>query len=288
MDDNIPYSFFAPILTIMWQAMGFKAIFLCYNVDSAIIRRPPTDRLSHIIHKTKEFGGEVIFVPSFAGYVKGVPEMTSRYFASSLDFDPRAYIMLSDMDMLPMMKDFFDMRSRRPGVVTLWNAFAGPNRVHGSCYIGMTCDTWRKVMGIPRRRHGNESSLVHAVSRQFEVDRVADKPPAEQWAYDQQMFTTLLGGWSRGYQKVSIVDRSSFRRLDRGADFWNFTGPIMNYVECHSARPGHHGSYKDVWTIVATILRTVVDQKDFVLLDQWFKDYLTFPQSEPVSAAIWS
>lgn len=290
MDENMPYTFFAPLLTMLWQSMGFNPVFLCYNIDNRILDRPRSDRLTHIVQAAQAYGAELVFLPPIKGYVKGVPEMTSRYFACSLDFDPRAYIMLSDMDMLPLQRSFYEKRSSFKNVVTLWNAFAGAENVHGSCYIGMTCAMWRNLMGIHNDGHYSPSKLINDVSQRLKVDRLGDQEPSTQWAYDQKMFTRIIQSWSRNYTngRVNIVDRSAYRRLDRGSDFWLFDGDNGTYAECHTARPVHHGTYQKVWDQVLKIVDPVMDDVDRKEIRKWFNAFINLPETGIASSKVWS
>src|SRR5690606_26187221 len=174
-----------PLLCLLWRHMGYVPVFLSYIEKSDLSQMNP--RLLYVLESIKHFGGIIVFVPLVKGYVKGVPEMTSRYFASILDFDPESYIIISDMDMLPMNKQFFDLRSKDDNHVTLWNPFAVSGNAHGSCYIGMTTKLWREVLELPNTIFRDADFLSKYVKEHLK-QHLNTNNEMEQWKYDQIMF----------------------------------------------------------------------------------------------------
>lgn len=182
------YSFFEPIVKWCWEKMGY--ICLCPVLESPI---------------------ESQLYRLFATH------------ASLIDKDD--YIMTSDVDMLPLNKEYFNQQDLTKDVHLFGQDLCGYN-LQPICYIGMKKKFWDLII---------DEDYKEVLAAWNNI-----KDRERQWDYDQQFFWIKF---NEHKHKVSyqLIDRGTIKnglpigRVDRYA--WSLDHD--KFIDCHMLRPGY-------------------------------------------------
>lgn len=232
------YNFFAPLTALLWtRLVGIRPVYMVFKYSE------PSPTMKLILEYTERAGAHLEYVdhPLQAGYTRGCVVMTSRYLVGAWDMPEDHYVMLSDVDMWPLNRDFFHRQDPTKDVHLLYaNPYGHPLTAprYASCYVGMNISLWRTTMQV--EKGDLQAELKDLLDRELTPQAAVDV----QWAFDQNIFAKLLRQWPRYPAHVQFVERDVNRdRIDRSR--WHFSGSLDGIVESHLLRPGylpHHWS----------------------------------------------
>ena len=91
--------------------------------------------------------------------------MQIRYLCGTFDWPEDTYVMITDLDMWPLKRSFFDSSvSADKDVHLLYANYFGdplmPRSLYPSCYIGMKISMWREIMNV-----SNQDDIFREVAR---------------------------------------------------------------------------------------------------------------------------
>jgi hypothetical protein len=275
-DLNDVYSFFMPIMSILWKRLQYEPISLLYGDES--VWSSPKDKF--ILDSIRKYS-KVSFVAPAPGYKSSTVMQVSRLFPASLSYMTDSdYVLTGDADMFPLSATYFNQQDLSCKF-NIFSADAYADIAKGlqppkfpMCYLGATVGNWKDVMGIKT----NDISLE---VQQSLVGR------ADTWYNDEEYFTSKImnhkiyeghiikkgNSYYKGDCQLMVrggfADPGSraYKRLDREA--WYFRGET-DLIDSHSLRPG----YK--WIKAITDLLKVYYPADMPAINSYINEFMRF------------
>lgn len=223
-DSNTLYSFFMPIVSILWKNIGFKTLNVITNQGWDNEHQKYV--LSKIVHQS-DILHRIDPVPNLR--VSTSVQTVRVLAACAPELEPNDYLITSDVDMLPLDNNYFNNYNEDLFNVYSADAYGDHFQVpkYPICYLGAKVHLWQEVM------HLGSKDL------QVELNRAMDGR-LDSWDNDEM----FLGGKLRTSQlypsRCNFMLRGwpfsrADRRLDR--DHWYLSGE--KYIDCHCKRPGN-------------------------------------------------
>ena len=237
-NSNLHYSYFIPIVSLMWKTIGYTPITLLFGSDWA-----GNTKTNYILDNIKKHSA-VWSLPYTPGFKESTCVQISRIFASaSLDFSLDDYILTSDADMIPLSKSWFNSQDHNKKF-HIFGADAYGGARFPICYLGATVANWREIMGI------QVSGINNAMETYMDKNR-------DNWDYDELLFTEKIRKWLSQCQLINRgwTEGRANDRLDRVS--WNWQNQT-NLLDCHSIRPGYMH-----WAELSCLFKTYCSDSDY-------------------------
>lgn len=255
--ENDEYLFFVPLITWAWNKLGWDVLFL-------MVTKYGDQRKRELVHdymwKLSQ-GNIVVHGQHVDQYRDETVSQVSRLYVaslySSLTNVEGDYLMTSDADMLPL-SDYWEAD---PDEITCWGRDLTDYH-YPICYIGMTVEHWKSVMGI-------NGQMIQEMVRELNSRPKASSDKWEEWwQVDQDIITEKLADWPVKRIDRGIAPNSHYPlgRIDRGA--WELTHFQPERIDAHLLRPGYT-------TDNFTAIMELIDQR-FTLTDEeadWMNAY---------------
>jgi len=246
---NHDYAFYAPIVTAMWMRLGYRPIiFLVGGAEEWKSHRFGSIALS----EARKRGAVIHFVDRVDGYPESASAQVVRLMGA---YTPLVreddYLMTTDIDMLPLSREFWSSPLGNGHRVDVYfaNAYEGEQRPHWPiCYIGMTAASWVLLLGS----YANHNEALFSCLRGNLLLGDVAKDPMLAWCFDEYFISKKIADVAKsGDWAVRFIDRRKApggwpaSRIDRGA--WeksysaNVHGGVLDSgaVDCHAPRPGY-------------------------------------------------
>jgi hypothetical protein len=257
------YNFLAPLTALMWtRVTGVRPVYMVFTY------RPIDPLMQLILDYSEQAGAQIEYVrkPLDAGYTRGCVVMTARYLIGAWSLPEDMYIMLSDVDMWPLNREFFHSQDPAKAVHILYaNPYGEPLTAprYASCYVGMNVSLWREVMQT------HEGDMMEQLRSLLDRELTPAATEINQWAFDQNIFAKMVRQW-RGYpDQVQFVNRDTGRdRIDRSR--WHFDGNLNGVVESHILRPGFTAAN---WSELRRLAAAVLPESDMAWVDKYKEEY---------------
>lgn len=212
---DLKYSFFLPIIDKIWLNFGYR---LC----SVLIGDWSSPIHSFIKSNLCNF-----YILEARSMPEGTLAQVSRLYASELfNLNKNDTMMTSDVDMLPLNKEWFN-RSRE-NKLNLYFANAYNYEKYPMCYVDASKEIWGEII--------NES-----------LDTVMSKNL--HWGFDEEYLGIKIKSWHRYPLGCNFIERKHppgtecpSDRLDRAC--WHYSGRIRDYVDAHCFRPFYGENFK--------------------------------------------
>jgi len=244
--------------------MHWKLVLLVvYKHDEEL-----TPVLRSILQFTEAAGAEIVYLKNplkEPQYLTEMVVMQLRYLCGTFDWPEDTYVMVTDLDMWPLNRTFFDSSvSVNKDVHVLYaNYFGNPLTAHlyPSCYIGMKISIWREIMNI-----SNQDDIFHDVTRAKNQTWGSHASKSKQFQTDQIYFHSMITKWKGFPDRVHFVSRR-FRRLDRRRHSkYFYLEAVPDAVESHVLRPGF---IQENWPRLRSLLAHIVSEKDLSWVDTY-------------------
>jgi len=264
---NLDYLFYLPIVTLLWQKYtGFQPIV--YLVGS--LKRWLTPSLElFVIKESRKLGAEIYFLPYISEYKDSTIAQLSRLYAACNVMYPNSYFLLSDIDMLPLSRDWFNTHVEGKTMDIKYPTCCGPGN-YPICYVGATSIIWREMMGL---QLDTEIPIEKQIEKQLQVDIAAGGDSFIEWCYDEQLLSKNIKAWTGHPDKCNINTRDGcppHDRIDRSN--WPTTiEDISKFVDCHSLRPGYTA---ENWPKILKLLTLKLTPSDLILIKQYQSNFI--------------
>ncbi len=212
------YLFFLPIAVWCWKQMGWDAIVFLPEIRNS--------KLENVANLTLNICPETSFyrVPLNSKYKASTLMQCVRMYASCIHWNEEEYMMMGDIDLIPLSKDYFQ---RDEDKINYFGHDLTDFKHIPMCYVGMKRKNWKKVMQL------DESRL------EVQMDKDLSLFP-ENWGLDQDILTKKMTDF--GLENCNQINRGKLRsgqaagRVCRGFGFdTNTDRPI----DAHLPRPGY-------------------------------------------------
>lgn len=286
-DNNPNYYFFMPIVSKLWTYMEYNPyIYIFGNTNEWLF----DSAKKNIISKTLNAGGNIVLVndlflksdKKLNGYNISMMAQVSRLCPFFLDIDDEDYCLTSDIDMLPLCKNYFKQQDFINKDIHLFYANGYNHTRYAICYIGMKNKIWKKVIN---KSQNNIYSQIYDLVKTFPSNSNA----SFQWNFDELLFFNKIKNYKEYPNCCQMIDRQIYKnpgykkgmigvpellpmgRLDRSN--WNFNGKINGLVDAHCKRPG----YSDInWRDIRYLLSTVLTKPDLEFIDNYYLEFKKF------------
>ncbi len=261
VNENPNYYFFMPVVSMLWQKyIGYCPIIIIVGTVKEWLDDP---QKKLVLEETRKIGAEIHFISTISGYNSSTVAQTSRLYASCLPMYADAmYLVLSDIDMLPLNRAWFNKQDMNKKIHLDYSNVYG-HKQYPLCYIGCSVATWREIMKPSR-----SNSITESVRSQFISDElIEEKDGMKIWCYDEKMFGEKIKAWA-GYPKdCQMFDRHGCPPIDRiDRSCWPKTFDATKMIDCHSVRPGNTSPN---WEKIQTVLEQILNPEDL----KWVLDY---------------
>lgn len=224
------YAFALPFTGLFWRLIGHEPLMLLSEIEE--YWRKDSQRAILSLDALRSFDFDVRFVGHVEGYETGRIGQNAREHAAILDLPENDWLLMSDADLWPLKKSFYNQHGGNKATCLYWNGdhFQGKEIALGqiaqgkrfqtipTCSVIMQTRTWREVYG-----YKNGDDLPSAIKKS--IDFWMSKPGEGQdrnfwlWMCDQDLVTYLLCQMDWFPSDVQMVSRHGhppMDRLDRG------------------------------------------------------------------------
>jgi len=232
-DLNPIYAYFMPIVNRIWSRyMEYCPVALLYGSEELWRSTKINSFLLDEIKTTS--GNQIHFVKPVTGYRSSSVMQVARASVGALLMQPDDYMIISDVDMIPMSKSYFRQQDGTKKF-HIFSADAYTDITKGweplkfpMCYLGASSQYWREIFGITTY----DISFETAKSLEGRADcwdnveaYVCGKIKASKYYKSGMQLMVRTWPCSRAYN-----------RLDR--ESWHFNGQA-GLIDAHFFRPGY-------------------------------------------------
>lgn len=250
-DFSPDYMFYLPLASMLWRTVVGRTPLI-------ILIGTAEEWLTHykgklVVAACRQAGAIIHFVPRIDGYRSSTVAKASRLYASLLPgLDPSDELMISDADLLPLERSFFERHDTQKHAMSFYFANAMTHDkeypdVYPMCHMVATTKNWREAMGCA----GRGPHMIECMEDDLgeEVGKYEDTKPEYRHRNgaglfsDETYFATFLRAWSQyagsSPKNVQFIDRE---RRPSGCPVgrkdkvdWDIKEPA---TDAHGYRPG--------------------------------------------------
>jgi hypothetical protein len=259
--NNHTYSFFAPIVASLWQRrIGYE----CLIIQS----EPPDVKTKFSLEfAQKHFGARIKILQNKHKINPTTLSQVSRLFASYFVADDDAYILSSDIDMLPISHAYFNNISNIDEKIYLYFYNAYDMHKFPICYIGAAKNIWNDVISI------DGVDVEDAIAEDLKIFLSNNPTDLQIWNYDELYFEKKL--WSHierqklhDSQIIKIYRNVHQDRIDRSD--WRYNHDFSKIVDCHALRPMYE---LHNFNRVIELLQNLLDTSSLQKLREYYDIY---------------
>jgi hypothetical protein len=248
-DSTPAYLFFMPIVNRLWRAhMGYKTISMIVGNRGEWEQHKLRN---YVLQKILETSNITIFINhNRTGFKSSTITQVGRLaVAVHPQIKPDDYILTSDVDMLPLNKQWFNSQNMNKKFhlfgANAYLGYIGPSEPGKNpvkfpmCYLGGRKKDWIDIMRI------TTGTVQLAIEEIIQGQK-------DWWCLDENLFSNRIKTWEHyGHEKCQFIDRNwsggrASNRIDR--DNWAPNMPHPVY-DCHCPRPG-----PQKWPQINTVL----------------------------------
>lgn len=248
-NNGATYSFFSPMTSLLWRRNMdyYPIIFACGELDQ---------KANYALDCARDFGAEIQYVKTVAGYTDQNISQISRLFAAALPVSSDSYILTGDIDMWPLSKPYFHQQDMNKKI-HLFGANTSNHQKYPICYIGMLADLWRKLIGLDASKSMEEN--LETV-----LDKYLGKNPTSDdgWYFDEKFFFSKIKVWEGYPHNCHMIDRPFVNGLLKGRvdrERWTYNGYNSDMIDSHVLRPGF---YDNNWPRLLQMLRDLLPKEE--------------------------
>jgi hypothetical protein len=251
------YLFYLPLVVWSWNKLGHNVVVIGPDMDG----ESTDDRIELIIDTRWEQDIQWHWIGFTAPTDKEATyAQCSRIYAAALRrLLPDDEVMItSDVDMAVLNKEYFE--SAEDGRIHVYGADLVPENQYPICYISMTAETWRQVMGI--KMGETMQNKLDSLLGPLECEHFK----GNYWSKDQETIYNKLteGSWPVvKHNRAKLPHQFATRRADR--DGWPEEMP-PDLIDAHLPRPGYTD---ENFTRIMNLFKTYYPNEDL----QWMYDY---------------
>ncbi len=287
-NEDSTYLFFAPITSLIWRK------FVGYEPIVHLVFPQSTQLTDFVEIKLKELNIKTYDVNFLQNdYGTGVLASACRIYSCLIqDLDDSDYILISDIDMWPLDRDWFHLQDwNKP--MHFWGADSYPYAVWNmlpSCYNGATKQWWKNFLNVM-----DCYSVENGIQKHIEHFTMCHNAKfGKFWGYEEMLLAHLLLQIPNHRSSFQFIDREpgQFFHPDRlHRDHWTsklledstdpciaalrhtlkpFDGTIKGFKDAHLLRPGYT---EENWPDLHKILTQLLSEEDLRWVEEYVKDF---------------
>lgn len=228
---NSAYDFFLPIAVRLWRRIGYEPI--------VVLVGPEKEWTSG---HAKAAHDETLAITTLFGSIPGIPDaavaMALRQQISALEFDDDDVILVGDVDLFPVDREFYHRYDPSKNPVGVYYSETYGDQYWPAYGVSMSVRNWREVMGVQvgNFRRSVESVFTDENLRAVGLANEIGVWDSRFWTFDER-FASFKIKTSRFAKDVALF--SSFRGNKRPRRLKLPRDPYASdYVDFHCSRPG--------------------------------------------------
>ena len=255
------YLWYIPLTVWAWNKIGYDVICFMPHLDADYDNNKKFD----LLMKVEREQGLNFYCYEFESpkHKEATYCQVSRLMACCLNIDIHEQLVVSDIDMLFLSKDYIKPASW--AIIDIYGADLVPPNQFPMCYLSGTVQTWRALL-IERKTYQQwlDDTVGVIECQDFR---------GNQWSLDQGLIYKLL-------KESETVDYISHNRAKQGTQFStlrydrddSFILDRLNpdTIDFHMNRPGYEDKN---FQIILTILQYHYPQEDFGWLVSYNEEY---------------
>ena len=233
--DNHNYSFFLPMVTLLWRRVGYVPVF---TLNETRADWQGSRRGLPVLEALEELEAKLVFVGPVPGYLENTIAQSSRhYLASDATYWHDDLLIMSDADLLPIRKEFYYQHNPEKYPVGLYysNAYLPEKDHFPTCHMSAPFRVWREVYEMDLGLSLSENMVRH-----FERAKLKEYPDnMEIWYFDQRYGSGRFAQSKYFPDQCQLIERQGcppHDRIDRCR--WPDSYDATQYTDCHALRPG--------------------------------------------------
>jgi GNAT superfamily N-acetyltransferase len=248
------YDFFLPITAWLWKnRIGYEPIIFLVGTRSEWAGGRPGVVLAELEHE----GYRIEWIERIQGVPDANVSMSIRQHAAALpDLDPGDILMVGDVDMLPIRREFYHQHDPSLGPVAIYHAGMYGDTYWPAYGLSLLVSAWREVMDL------SPGHLMDSLRKTFATGKIeeliaaqkADYKDSRLWYFDEHYPSARIRG-SRFFSSLIRIQSDGSERLCRHS--WPDVIYTASYIDCHSLRPGWS---VENWGRVRSVLAQVMPE----------------------------
>jgi GNAT superfamily N-acetyltransferase len=272
------YDFFLPIVARLWRKrVGYEPIiFLVGTSGEWSLGRPAV-----VLSELEREGYRIEWVERIDGVSDANVSMSIRQHAAALqDLNPQDLLMVGDVDMLPIRREFYHQHDPAAGPVAIYHAGMYGDTYWPAYGLSMLVSAWREVMDLSVGR------LMDSLRNTFASGKIAELVSAQKadfkdsrlWFFDEHYPSARIRA-SRFCEALIRIQSDGSERLCRHS--WPDQIYTSSYIDCHCLRPGWTA---ENWGRIRAVLAQIMPEH-LAWVDGYAASYVNAgSQGNPISS----
>jgi hypothetical protein len=255
---NSVYDFFLPLAIRLWRCLiGYEPIVILVGTYGEWSFGHAKAVLDEVRGESAEFFDRILDLPDSS------VSMGLRQNVAALDFDQDDVLLVGDVDLFPVDRDFYHRYDPSKSPVGIYYADMYGGEYWPAYGVSMPVRNWREVMGLTVGdfRGSVERMFLEGKVRELVAAHKADHRDTRFWTFDERYATQKIRE-SRFSKDVAefpsaVGDRRPLRvKLPRHPS-------AAGYIDFHCSRPGWNGeNWPDIRTMLDQLLPEHMDWVD--------------------------
>jgi hypothetical protein len=282
-DSDPYYYFFLPLVALMWTKMKYQANIFLVGEEKYWLN----GYRKFIIDETLKNGGNVHLIDTgskerkqiLKGYGDGVIAQVSRFLPFQMKgIKNTDYCLTSDIDMIPLDKDWFYQGGRSKPDIFYANGYNHTR--YAVCYLGMKSEVWKQVVSI------KDENIYQTINKML-VGLPRNSSKRREWGYDETWLYKKIRKFPQYPHSFNMIDRRIYRnprfkhgmhgtpellpegRLDRSN--WNFNEDTVGLIDAHCKRPGFSPAN---WPEIKKLMKKFITPEELNSIQRYYDAFI--------------
>ena len=258
------YSFMAPICALTWAARTeFKPVVLLTQTREHWKEDAPSRVVVDMLDRLDIRKHYVSVVKDC--YLTSTQAQTARHYVAALkSFDPGDYILTTDVDGLPVDREW-QSKVDWGKACHMRNANAWQYRWYTTFGFGAYVSAWREFM-----KYEPCGEIAPVMEKDFDLDLTCEADSLLSWYYDEFCWNAKLKASKFYPGECQFIERNTCQdRIDRSRwpeRFDNLTG----IIDAHVLRPSYDATN---WPKIRALLVALLSEQQVEVVDQYHKRF---------------
>lgn len=262
---NSQYDFFLPIATRLWRdRIGYEPVVVLVGSE-----KDWSSGHAKVAYDEIRGAARIEFFPVVEGITDAATSQVLRQHVSALEFDPDDVILIGDVDLFPVHREFYHQYDPSKNPIGVYYADTYQDEYFPAYGVSMPVKNWREVMGV------TVGDLLGSVKRALTNENVKALGMAEEigvwdarfWTFDERFASFKIRN-SRFSKDVAKFPRLFGLRYPHRVKLP--PGPYASdYVDFHCSRPGWT---EENWPDIRHMLTQIMPD-ELRWLDSYVEDY---------------
>lgn len=262
---NNVYDFFLPIAVRLWRKrIGYEPIVILVGSEADW-----SVGHSKVVYNEIRSTERIEFFSRIPDLPDSTVSMGLRQNVSALDLDPDDLLMIGDVDLFPVDRDFYHRYDPHKNPVGVYYAEMYNDRYWPAYGISMPVRHWREVMGVTVGdfRGSTEKAFSDGHVRDLLEAHRADSRDTRFWTFDEEYATAKIKG-SRFAQNVAMFSSSVGSKGPHRVKLPH-QPYVCDYIDFHCSRPGWN---EENWPDIRYALAQMIPE-DLRWIDRYVSAY---------------